>query len=155
MTRAPAEELRGFIAKFSPEDQRLIRAVRTAMRRRLPTCNELVWDDYNFFVIGYSPTERPSDAIFSIAARAGSVSICFIYGARLKDPYGLLTGEGNRTRFLRLESAKTLSGTPVESLLAAAIADARTPPPSTGKGRLIIRGVSEKQKPRRKAATKK
>jgi hypothetical protein len=37
--------------------------VRSAVRKRFPTANELVWDNYNFFVIGYSPTERPTDSI--------------------------------------------------------------------------------------------
>ncbi len=61
--------LRAFIHKFEPKDQRLIRAVRQAVRKRIPTANELVWDNYNFLVIGYSPTERPTDSIVSIAAR--------------------------------------------------------------------------------------
>src|SRR5215471_7682283 len=78
--------LRSFIAKFAPTDQRLIRAVRTAVRKRFRTANELVYDNYNFFVIGYSPTERPSDAIVSIAARANGVGLCFIHGAKLQDP---------------------------------------------------------------------
>lgn len=147
---SPAQRLNGFIAKFSPEDRKRIRAVRAAMRRRLPTASELVWDNYNFLVIGYSPTERPSDSIFSIAARAGSVGLCFIQGARLQDPHGLLTGSGNQTRFVRLESAETLADPRVEELMSAAIADASTPLPTGGKGRLIIRGVSEKQRPRRK-----
>jgi len=43
-------QLRAFIRKFGTNDQRLIRAVRSAVRRRLPTPNELVWDNYNFFV---------------------------------------------------------------------------------------------------------
>ena len=68
-TMSPDAQLRSFIAKFSPADQKRIRSVRAAMRKRLPTANELVYDNYNFFVIGYGPTERPSDAPFSIAAR--------------------------------------------------------------------------------------
>jgi hypothetical protein len=36
------------------------------LRQRLPTANELVYDNYNFFVIGYSSTERPD------AGRPGS-----------------------------------------------------------------------------------
>jgi len=74
-------QLAAFIRKFSPIDQRLIRAVRTALRKRFPTANELVYDNYNFFVIGYSPTERPSDAIVSMAARANGVGLCFLHGA--------------------------------------------------------------------------
>jgi hypothetical protein len=56
-------QLAAFIHKFSPADQRLIRAVRHRLRKRFSSANELVYDNYNFFVIGYSPTERPSDAI--------------------------------------------------------------------------------------------
>ena len=66
----PEAQLRSFIDKFDPKDQKLIRSVRAAVRKRFPTANELVWDNYNFFVIGYSPTERPTDSIVSIAARA-------------------------------------------------------------------------------------
>src|SRR5262245_63994013 len=109
--RDPAAEkqLKAFIDKFGPADQRLIRAVRSAVRRRFPTCNELVYDNYNFFVIGYSPTERPTDAIVSIAARANGVGLCFIHGASLPDPKKLLLGAGNQTRFLRMESATALA----------------------------------------------
>jgi len=73
------KQLRGFIGKFAPTDRRLIRAVRTGVRKRFPTANELVYDNYNFFVIGYSPTKRPSGAIVSIAARANGVGLCFIH----------------------------------------------------------------------------
>jgi hypothetical protein len=146
------EQLDGFIDKFSAEDQRLIRAVRRAVRKRLPTAHELVYDNYNFFVIGYSPTERPSDAILSIAARANSVSVCFIHGAKLPDPKKRLHGSGNQTRFIRVESARTLTDPDVEALVAAALAQAKTPLPATGRGTLIIRSVSAKQRPRRKPA---
>ncbi len=146
----PEAQLRAFIAKFSPEDQRRIRAVRSAMRKRLPTANELVWDNYNFFVIGYSPTERPTDAVLSMAARANGVGLCFIYGKGLPDPARLLEGAGNQTRFLRVDSAARLSDPAVAALIDVAVARAKTPYPATGKGRLIIRSVSDKQRPRRR-----
>ncbi len=58
------------------------------MRKRLPSAQEMVYDNYNFFVIGYSPTDRPSDAILSITARAGGVGLCS-QGAKLADPAGV------------------------------------------------------------------
>jgi len=148
----PEAQLRSFIDKFAPEDQKLIRAIRAAVRKRFPTANELVWDNYNFFVIGYSPTERPADSIVSIAARANGVGLCFIHGARLPDPKKLLLGSGKQTRFIRLESADTLSHRDVEALVAAAIDRAKTPLLARGRGRLIIRSVAAKQRPRRKPA---
>jgi hypothetical protein len=146
------KQLQGFIGKFAARDQRLIRSVRSAVRKRFPTANELVYDNYNFFVIGYSPTERPSDAIVSIAARANGVGLCFIHGAKLPDPAKLLEGSGNQTRFIRLDSAAVLARPEVEALIAAAIAQANSPLPATGRRKLIIRSISAKQRPRRKPA---
>lgn len=143
-----------FIEKFDAKDQRLIRSVRAAMRKRLPTANELVWDNYNFFVIGYSPTERPSDSIFSIAARANGVGLCFIQGARLPNPKRLLLGSGRQTRFIRLDSATQLSDPDIEKLIKAAISNAAKALPSSGRGHLIIRSISEKQRPRQRPARK-
>jgi hypothetical protein len=148
---APADaerQLAGFIEKFEPANQALIRSVRKALRKRFPTAYELAYDNYNFFVIGYSPTERPSDAIVSLVAGPKGVSLCFIQGARLADPKGLLQGSGNQTRSIRLESAAALAHPDVEALLAAAIADADVPLRSSGRRHLIIRSVSAKQRPR-------
>jgi Domain of unknown function (DU1801) len=151
--RADAEkQLQRFISKFEPKHQSLIRAVRKALRKRFPTANELVYDNYNFFVIGYGPTERPSDSIVSIAAGANGVGLCFIHGASLSDPNKILLGSGNQTRFIRLESPDVLQRTEVDSLLAAAVAQARTSFPASGRGKLIIRSVSIKQRPRRRVA---
>jgi hypothetical protein len=143
------QQLAGFIRKFDSTDQRLIRAVRRALRKRLPTANELVYDNYNFLVIGYSPTQRPSDAIVSMAARANGVGLCFIHGATLPDPKGVLLGDGNQTRFIRLDSPDVLERPEVKALIAAAIGQSRVPLQAAGRGRLIIRSVSAKQRPRR------
>lgn len=143
-------QLSGFIEKFEPEHQALLRAARKVLRKRFPTAFELVYDNYNFFVIGYSPTERPSDAVLSIAAGAKGVSVCFIHGARLADPHAILHGAGNQTRFLRLESAADLKRKEVDALIAAALARAK-PMPATGRGKLIIKSISAKQRPRRKS----
>ncbi len=145
------KQLQSFIAKFSPDNQALVRNVRTALRKRLPSANELVYDNYNFFVIGYSTTERPSDSIVSLAAGASGVGLSFPYcGARLPDPHQLLLGSGSKNRFIRLDSAKVLARPEVEALIAAAAAMAKNPLPATGRGALIIRSVSAKQRPRRK-----
>jgi len=98
------KQLKGFVSKFEPRHQTLIRAVRKALRKRFPTASELAYDNYNFFVIGYGPTDRPSDCIVSMAAGANGVGLCFIHGARLPDPDKILLGSGNQTRFVRIES---------------------------------------------------
>ena len=144
----PEKRLTTFIDKFEPKHRALIRTVRNALRRRFPTAHELAYDNYNFFVIGYGPTERPSDCIVSLAAAANGVGLCFIRGADLPDPKKILLGSGKQTRFIRLESAEILKRPEVEALLSAAAADARTPLARHGRGRLVIRSVSVKQRPR-------
>jgi len=64
------QQLAGFVKKFDSNNAALIHSVRKALRKRLPTAHELVYDNYNFFVIEYCSTERPSDCILSIAAGA-------------------------------------------------------------------------------------
>lgn len=93
----PEQQLASFIDKFDSQNKTLIRSVRKALRKRLATANELVYDNYNFFVIGYCSTERPSDCIVSLAANASGVNISFYYGATLPDPHKILAGSGVRT----------------------------------------------------------
>jgi hypothetical protein len=144
------QQLEGFIDKFDAKNAALIRSVRKALRKRLPTASELVYDNYNFFVIGYCSTERPSDCIVSLVANANGVGLSFYYGATLPDPHKLLLGSGSQNRFIRLESAATLERPEVEELIAAAVAQGERPLPASGKGKLIVRSISTKQRPRRK-----
>lgn len=64
----------------------------------MPTANELVYDNYNFFVIGYNSTDRAPDCILSLASDRLGVTLFFYYGARLPDAAGILEGSGNQVR---------------------------------------------------------
>ena len=146
---AVAQQVDGFIEKFEPAMTQRIRAVRATLRKRFPTGIELVYDNYNFFVIGYSTTERPSDCIVSLAANSKGVGLSFYYGADLPDPHGILEGSGSQNRFVRLvEGAATLKDPRVEELIRAAVDNAETPLPKA-KGYTVVRSISAKQRPRR------
>ena len=154
----PEAQLRFFVEMFGPEERRLIRAVRSAVRKRLPTANELVYDYDTFFVIGYSPTDHPTDGIVAIAARPDGVRLYLMYRKPLPDPKKLLSGSGKQARFIRVEAASRLAHPDVEALIAAAIDQARIPLPSRAQarardktgGRLVIRSISVKRQSRRK-----
>jgi len=149
---AVEKQLASFINKFGPKNRALIRAARNLLRRRLPTANELVYDNYNFFVIGYSSTERPSDCIVSIPAAANGVALSFYRGATLPDPHKLLLGGGRQNRFVRLASVATLARPEIQALIDAAVAQAKTPLSASGRRKLIIRAISKKQRPRQAPA---
>ena len=111
----------------------------------------MVYDNYNFFVIGYAATERASDCVVSLAAAANGVSLSFYQGAKLSDPQQLLHGAGKQNRFLRLPSSKLLGPPAVSALIRAAVAQAKTPLPTAGGGYTVIKFISAKQRPRRKS----
>ncbi len=146
----PEGQLRAYIEMFDPKHQRLIRAVRSAVRKRLPTANELVYDYNTFFVIGYSPTDRPTDGVVAIAARPDGVRLYLMQGPQSPDPKKLLMGSGKQTRFIRVEAASELAHPDVEALIAAAIDHAGVPLPSRERGKLVIRTVAAKRRPRRR-----
>ena len=147
---SPEKQLGAFIAKFEPEIRASIREARQLVCGLLPAAHQLVYDNYNFLVIGYSPTERPSDAIVSLAADANGVRLCFLQGSNLPDPSVILLGSGTRNRYVRLVAPRTLLRPEVQSIIRAALEQAKVPMPQSGRGSVIIRSVSQKQRPRKR-----
>jgi hypothetical protein len=146
----PEAQVRSFINRFDPKDQKLIRSVRAAVRKRFPTANELAYDYSHSLVIGYSPTDRGIDSIVAIAARATGVFLYFSQGPQLPDPKRLLQGSGKQTRFIQVEAASQLAHPDVEPLIAATIDQARIPFPSMEKGSLIIKSAAAKKQSRQR-----
>jgi hypothetical protein len=145
----PQQQLDSFIDKFTPEVARKARAAAKKMRARFPEANVLVYDNYNALAIGFGPGERTSDAIFSIAVFPKWVSLFFLQGAGLKDPKKLLKGSGNQARHVVLKDIALLDDADVLALMQLALKDAKVPLDPTAKGKLIIKSVSAKQRPRR------
>lgn len=135
----PEDKLRSLIERFDPKDQSLIRAVRAAVRKRLPTANELLYDYKSHFVIAYSSTDHPTHGIASIDARADGVRLYLMHGPQLPDPKKLLLGTGKQVRYVPVESAERVADPDVEALIAAAIDMAEVPLATDGRGTLIVR----------------
>jgi len=146
---SPAKQLAAFIAKYSPEVAAEARKVLAAMRKRLPGAVEMVYDNYNWLVIGFGPTDRPSEAIFSIVLTPRWVTLCLLQGAKLPDPQRLLKGSGKQVRHIRLIDGMTLDTPAVRALMAETVARATVPFEESTRRRLIIKSISEAQWPRR------
>jgi hypothetical protein len=143
-------ELAGFIAKFAPEMQCRIRGCRARLEARFPDAVQMVYDNYNFLVIGFGPTRRASDAILSLAAHARGVNLCFLQrGPELPDPTSILRGSGKVVRTVALDSPDDLDRPDVGALIEVALRLATTPMDASDNGDLIIKSVSAKQRPRR------
>jgi hypothetical protein len=123
------------------------------LRKRFPTANELIYDYSNSFVIGYSPTERGSDAVVAIAAGVDGLRLVFNQGPMLPDPKKLLLGSGKQTRFIWVESPKTLALPEIKALMQAAHDHATTPLRSSGRGTLVIKPSSAGKRPAKRSST--
>jgi hypothetical protein len=145
----PRQRLAKFIAKFDPKIGALTRAALARMRKRLPGATRIVYDNYNALAIGFSPTERTSDTIFSIAVFPRWISLFFFNGTELTDPQRLLKGNGKMARHIVLDTPALLDTPAVRALIAEALTLADPPFTNRGRGRLVIKSVSRTQRPRR------
>jgi hypothetical protein len=150
-TKSAEAQLDEFLSRYTPEIAGLAKVALAKMRKRLPGAVQLVYDNYNALVIGFGPTERPSEAIFSIALYPRWINLYFLRGIELRDPEKLLKGSGKQVRFIVIETAGTLDDPAVEDLIAQALERAPVPFDFTQKGKLTIRAIAPKQRSRRPA----
>src|SRR6185369_9049280 len=118
---AVESQISTFLRKYTPAVEAQLRDVRTRFRAMFPRGFELVYDNYNALVFGISPTERTSDAFISVAGYPRWITLFFLYGADLRDPHGLLEGQGKQVRGVRLTEPKTINTPEVEALIAQAV----------------------------------
>lgn len=149
------EQLQRMVARFEPAIAGLAKKALGKVRKLTPGAVEMVYDNFNALVIGFAPGERPSEAVFSIVLYPNCVNLFFVQGKGLPDPAKRLRGSGNQVRSIRLESAATLDEPEILELLNVALYRAKVPFDPKQKGRLVIRAISKKRKPRRPGQSKK
>jgi hypothetical protein len=142
------------LAKYDPEVSAVAEAALKKMRARLPGAVELVYDNYNALAVGFGPTERPSDLVFSITSYPRWVSLFFTHGADLPDPQKLLKGSGSRIRHIVLENAAVLDQPAVKALMARALERSVTTIDPDEPHRIVIKSISKRQRPRRPEPSK-
>jgi len=147
---SPAVQIEQFLSKYTPALATDARRMRSKMQRIVPGGFEFVYDNYNALVFGYGPTERPSEAVLSLALMPRWVTLCFLNGKGLSDPGGLLQGGGNKVRHVRLQAPVSLEDPPIADLIQQAIRQA-TPQfgAESARPRTVIKSISAKQRPRR------
>jgi hypothetical protein len=144
-----AAQLAGFLAKFTPEIEAQTEAALSRMRALLPHALELVYDNYNTLAIGFGPSERASEAIFSIAVFPKWISLFFLQAQGLHDPANILCGQGKVAKHIVLKDVSMLDEAPVQALMEEALALAKVPLSKAAQHRIVIKSVSIKQRPRR------
>ena len=147
--REAEKQLATFLAKYDAEIADLAGQIREQMRKLYPTALELIYDNYNALAIGFGPTERASEAIFSIALFPRWVSLFFLQAKGLPDPDKVLKGSGSVAKHVVLPTADALYLPAVQALMREATERAKVPFDPQGQHRLIVKSISAKQKPRR------
>ena len=132
-------ELDRIIAKQRPDMAKLVKAVLAKLRPRFPGAVEMVYDKKRGMVLGFCPDDRASNVINSIGVYSKWINLYFFEGNTLPDPDGLLQGEGNIVRHIRLNSADDLDRPAIKALMAEALKRADPPLNPKGKRRVIIR----------------
>ncbi|MBV8569182.1 MAG: DUF1801 domain-containing protein, partial [Acidobacteriaceae bacterium] len=85
---------------------------------------------------------------------ANWVNLGFNFGSLLRDPDGLLVGEGKFMRHIRIAQEADLEAPSVRDLIRAAIAEAERPREKAGKPRAVVRMArSGRNRPATKTAT--
>lgn len=151
-TTPPESKIDAFVGKYAPEVAAQLRDARKRLRSFFVQGFELVFDNYNALVFGFSPTTRSTESFISIAAYPKWITLFFLYGTTLRDPKGLLEGTGKKIRSIRLTSPADINKPEIEALILQAIhaqayALNAAPPLTT-----VIKIIAAKQRPRRPAS---
>jgi hypothetical protein len=142
-------QLEDSLARYTPEIAGRARLAIEALHRRLPQATRTIYDNYNALGVGFGPDESAANVVVSIVAYPRWVTLFFMHGAMLPDPDGVLKGSGSRVRSVKIAGPSDLDRPAIARLIDAAVAAAKRPFPAEGVGPLIVKGVSEKRRPRR------
>jgi hypothetical protein len=140
-----------FLARYSVEIHAELRAARQHLRGLFPRGHELVFDNYNALVFGFSPSAHSSESFISVAGYPKWVTLFFLHGVDLDDPQGLLEGTGKQVRGIRLDSAQQLAEPAVSALVEQAMAPHREALLAAGPLETTIKLEAPTQRSRRPA----
>jgi hypothetical protein len=144
----PQEQLDAFIDKFAADIAATIRRAVALVSARLPGATILVYDNYNALAIAFGASDKRQSIVCSVAGYPRWVSLFLSNGPTLRDPEGLLEGEGSTVRHVKLIGDR-MDSPAVVALIDAAAASVEQSIDPAGEGRLVIKSVSAKQRPRR------
>jgi hypothetical protein len=129
MAYQPPPALLKFLKPYDREVRDLALQLRALMLEEMAPCYENIYDAYSAVAIGYGTSDRLSDGIFHIAVYAKSVNLGFNEGATLDDPKGILEGQGNRIRHIKMKTPADIARSEIRSYIRRArkkaLADAR------------------------------
>ncbi len=115
------DELRTFLAKFSPAARSLSLAARESVLKAFPDAIETAEGKD----LGYGFDRGYKGLVFTISMKKNGVNLGVVGGATLDDPARLLRGTGKVHRHIHILDSAVLSDSAVAALLSRAVATRR------------------------------
>ena len=152
MSKEETNDLLTFLEPFGEEIVNLVMWLRNFAWELCPEANELIYDNYNAVAFGWSPTDRVSHTICSIAVGRSSknVHFGFYWGSKIADPDKILLGEGNQYRYVLVTDKKKFSKAYIKELVKEAYSYSLSlvkDKKQLMRGQTLVKSISEKKRP--------
>lgn len=159
MGKEQTKDLLKFLKPFGEDIIDLVMWVRDFAWDLCPQANELIYDNYNAVAFGWSPTDKVSHAVCSIAVIRSNknVHFGFYWGSEISDPENILLGQGNQYRYILVTDKKKFPKAYIKKLVNEAYANSLSKvkdPKQLKQGLTIVKSVSDKKRPDKSSKTK-
>jgi hypothetical protein len=121
----PGEELIRLLSRYDLSVGELALALREMVLAEAPGAVEKLLQVYAL-VFWYSLTGKMTDAFCQIVIYPSGVNLMFNRGAELKDPDGVLVGEGKIIRHIKVRRPEDLKNPNLRKFIRAALKHAKT-----------------------------
>jgi Domain of unknown function (DU1801) len=145
LSKQDTNDLIKFLLPFPNHVKVAALALREFVWDLYPESNELIYDNYNAFALGWSLTDKAGDVFCGIAIYSEHVNFGFNRGSEIADPQNKLTGNGSLYRYIRIKDKDDFPEDYVRELILSAYKNAflkLKPVKNTFKGQTIVKSIS-------------
>ncbi|HEY3251969.1 MAG TPA: DUF1801 domain-containing protein [Ignavibacteria bacterium] len=149
MAKQDTKELIKFLKAFPEDIQQNALWLREFVWDLYPKSNELIYDNYNALAVGWSPTNKSSDAFCTFAVYGGGINFGFNRGSEIKDPKKILAGNGKLYRYLKVLDVTEFPKSYIKRLLKEAYVNSKArlkKDKTILKGKTIVKMTLEKKR---------
>jgi hypothetical protein len=154
MSKEQTKELLIFLEPFGDIITELVMWLREIVWDEYPQTNELIYDNYNAVVFGWSPTNKVGHIFCSIAIGRTSknVHFGFYWGSELTDPDKILLGQGHQYRYILVTNKDKFPKSYICNLIKEAYSNSLLKVKDQKQilyGQTIVKSISEKKRERK------
>ena len=149
MSKSQTKDLLQFLKPYPQQVQEITLWLRDFVWDLYPEANELLYDNYNAVVTGFSPSQNTSDVVCSVAVYSNYVNFGFMWGTKIADTDKILVGGGNQYRYITVKDKKDFPKAYMKKLLKEAFAYSTAkmkPGKEILKGATIVKSISPKKR---------